>query len=248
MKDQLYQLSVLRRRQEAGDRAAGGSAADDRSAPAPAGPRFGVGEIVTNTGGGAYTITEQWWDPSGSGQWSDATAPLGYVQVVARDYLERDTGVTGDFVRFWEQRATGGAMEVIIDVGGTDGDEQESVSEHAGLALAEARWYDVKDEGTGTITLSSADWRGRLLMYHAAWETEPISRPLANTEDGTFVLYGVAATKVTIVSKSIGGDLADLYVDGTDGGKLKIDLTDNGNYGHFAFLVQATDDIEPADS
>ena len=242
MKDLLHQLDVLRRRQQ--------PAPDPAEPPLPGAGmlRFGVAKVVSNAGGGAYTVTEQWWDPSGSGQWADATAPLGYVQAAARDCRNRDSGAAGDYVRFWEQRATGGGLEVLVDVTGTDGEEQETVTTHAGIALAVAAWYDVADEGTGTITLSSADWRGRLITYNASWQAEPVSRPLANTEDGTSALDGAANTKVTIVTKNINGDVADVYVDGTDGGKLKIDLTDNGNYGHFVFLVQATDVIEPAGS
>jgi len=242
MKNLLHQLNVLRLRAERPSRP------DQPPAPGAGVLRFGTAKIVSNSGGGSYVVTEQWWDPSGSGQWADATAPLGYVQASARDCRNRDTGAAGDTVHFWEQRATGGGLEVLIDVTGTDGDDQQAVAAHAGIALAAAAWCDIKDEGTGTLTLSAADWRGRLITHNVAWEAEPISRPLANTADGTFVLDGLANTKVTVVTKNISGDVADVYVDGTDGGKLKVDLTDNGNYGHFALLVQATAVIEPAGS
>ena len=246
MKGLPHQLDTLRRRTGAAALAAARDGNGERPIATPTALRFGVAKITSATGGGAYTITEQWYDPSGSGQWTNATDPLGYVLAAGRDYRDRDTGAANDVVRFWEQRAIGGGLELLIDVADTDEQEQENVVEHAGVALAVAGWLDIDEEGTGTITLSEADWRGRLIRYNAAWEDEPIGRPLANTEDGTFVLDILAGAATTVISKSINGDLADLYVDGTDSGKLKIDLTDNGNYGHFAFLVQATDFIEPA--
>jgi len=239
-----HQLDTLRRRDQV-ERYAG---VDERPIPTGAPLRFGVAKIASNAGGGGYTVTEQWYDPSGSGEWANATAPLGYVQASARDYLDRDTGAADDLVRFWEQRASGGGLEVLIDVIDTEGEEQETIVARAGVARAAAGWYDIADEGTSTLTLSEADWRGRLIRYAIAWDNEPISRPLSNTEDGVFVLDGAASSTVTIVTKSVSGDTIDVYVDGTDDGALKLQLTDNGNYGHVAFLVQATDTIEPPGS
>ena len=119
MTDLTHQLSLLRHRQEAAEAAMEVPSVAERPVPEAEVTRFGVAKIVSNAGGGEYTVTEQWWDPSGAGQWSDATAPLGYVQATARDYRNCDWGQVGTRVMFWEQRATGGALEVLIDLTGS---------------------------------------------------------------------------------------------------------------------------------
>lgn len=80
----------------------------------------GVAKIVTNDGGGAYTITEQWYRSavgSVAAAWENATAPEGYVSASARDINGTPTGAQNERVRFWEQRKVGGGLELLIELG-----------------------------------------------------------------------------------------------------------------------------------
>jgi len=134
----------------------------ERPVPEAEVTRFGVAKIVSNAGGGEYTVTEQWWDPSGAGQWSDATAPLGYVQATARDYRNCDWGQVGTRVMFWEQRATGGALEVLIDLTGSP----EGLAQADGIHKVLDKWVDIT-QGTDKTYIDDADddWRGRAVWY-----------------------------------------------------------------------------------
>ena len=121
----------------------------------------------------------------------------------------------------------------------------------SGTGCFAADWYDIEAEGSKTIPISEVDWRGRLVVVEYAYEHEPISLPLANTNRKITVLAAAGGAAVTVLHASplnIGGDTVDMYIDGTDSGKLKIDLVDNGNFGHFVFWAKATDDIEPPPS
>lgn len=81
--------------------------------------RHGVAQIDSNDADGAYTITEQVWNPdAGPAAWEDGVAPVSYVDQTARDYQDRDLGVVDRYVRFWEQRSKTGVLEVLIDVMG----------------------------------------------------------------------------------------------------------------------------------
>jgi len=115
----IRQLVALRREQAAAD-------ATTRWAPYTEQPvsganvlRFGVARIVSNDGDGQYKITEQWWNPNASPPaWEDAKKPVGYVEAAARDYGNCTLGVDGLRVLFWEQRAKGGSLELLIDAAG----------------------------------------------------------------------------------------------------------------------------------
>jgi len=80
----------------------------------------GVARIVSDEGDGAYTITQQWWNPASSG-YDDAVWPAGLEQAEARDFLGRGGGQEDQLVRFWTQEAKGGHREVLIDLGGPPG-------------------------------------------------------------------------------------------------------------------------------
>jgi len=80
--------------------------------------RSGLAKIVTNEEDGVYTVTEQRRDTADDA-WEDAVAPLGYVDAIARDYLDRDYGTVGQLVRFWEHRRKAGSLDLLIDVVGT---------------------------------------------------------------------------------------------------------------------------------
>ena len=84
----------------------------------------GVAKLASNDGGGAYKITQLWWNPGAdpSARYDDAVAPAGVVNQAARDYLNRASGVPGAaadprIVPFWTQRRKGGRTEFLIDVG-----------------------------------------------------------------------------------------------------------------------------------
>ena len=81
--------------------------------------RHGVAQIDSNDGSGAYTITERVWNPNAdTPAWEDGVAPVSYVSKAARDYQDRPGGIVDQTVTFWEQRATDGTLEVLIDVSG----------------------------------------------------------------------------------------------------------------------------------
>ena len=82
--------------------------------------RQGMARIDANDGGGAYTITEMWWDPPAE-QWTAAGGPPGLVEVDAADYSLCPHGQGGQVVRFWEHRALGGEVVRLIDASGTEG-------------------------------------------------------------------------------------------------------------------------------
>ena len=79
--------------------------------------RSGLAKIVTNEEDGVYTVTEQRRDAADYA-WEDAVSPLGYVDAVARDYLDRDYGTVGQLVRFWEHRRKAGSLDLLIDLVG----------------------------------------------------------------------------------------------------------------------------------
>ena len=92
--------------------------AEDRPEPQRQAMIAGVARIVTNDGDGDYTITQQWWDQDADPPaWSDAVSPSGLVDGEAQDINQRDDGVVGRVVRFWQGRNMSGAIETWIDTG-----------------------------------------------------------------------------------------------------------------------------------
>ena len=75
--------------------------------------RTGVAKIISNDGGGTYTITEQVWTGYA---WANGTAPGHYVNVSARDYNSSTAGCVDDIVFFWEQYDEDGTIELIVKV------------------------------------------------------------------------------------------------------------------------------------
>jgi len=162
MNDDARREALLRRGREAADLARRASAAAETPRPPTEALRFGVAEIVGNDGGGAYTVDEQWWRASGGGAWCAATRPLGYAAAAARDYRNDDGGKAGQLVRFWEQRAAGGAIEVLLDVASTP----EGVARATGVERALDLWIDVTQSTSKTyLDDPGDDWRGRALWY-----------------------------------------------------------------------------------
>ena len=76
--------------------------------------RSGIAKIITNTGDGDYTITEQW---SNGTAFVNATAGAGLSAVVATDFRQRDHGIAGQSVRFWQTRTTSDEICTLVDVG-----------------------------------------------------------------------------------------------------------------------------------
>jgi len=76
-------------------------------------PRIGCGRIVSNDGGGVYTITELHWDGTAA---QDAQAPGYLLQAAARDYLGRAAGQIGDVVHWWRQFRQDGTAEIVCDI------------------------------------------------------------------------------------------------------------------------------------
>jgi len=82
--------------------------------------RQGMAQIDANDGGGAYTITELWWDPLEE-QWTAAEGLPGLVEAEATDYALNPVGQAEQKVWFREVRALGGEVCRFIDVSGTEG-------------------------------------------------------------------------------------------------------------------------------
>jgi len=106
------------RRQQAALNAARRSGIDDGPAARDVTLSQGVARIVSNDGGGDYTITQQWWDQSASPPaWADAAAPGGLVSAEAREINARTGGRPGQKVHFRCEHNKGGGTETWIDLG-----------------------------------------------------------------------------------------------------------------------------------
>lgn len=82
--------------------------------------KSGIAEIDTDEGSGAYTVTEQIWDPdAGPAAWIDAQTLISGSD--ARDFNNSDAGTVGQKVRFWEQVDDNYDTEILIDVSSTVG-------------------------------------------------------------------------------------------------------------------------------
>ena len=144
MKHVIRQLLAFRREQVATEDAATLAPYSEQPTSSPPALRQGVAKIVSNDDGGQYTVTEQWWDAATS-SWQDAVGPVGHVQASARDYRQRDTAQPGAIVPFWEQRARGGGLELLIDIG----------AEHVWWGKATSDWTS-----GNTVTLDPCDADG----------------------------------------------------------------------------------------
>jgi hypothetical protein len=98
-----------------------------------------------------------------------------------------------------------------------------------GEGLSVSAWVDVDGEGSKIRTISTADWRSRMVVYHIAWGQEPLQGgEFPNSETGQRVIYTADSTQPYVFTKSAGNDAVAAFIDGTDGGKLKLEI-DKGN-------------------
>ena len=106
--------------------------------------RQGMARIDANDGGGAYTITELWWDPKEK-QWTAAEGPPGLVEAEATDYALNPVGQAEQKVRFREVRALGGEVCRYIDVSGTQGRQKVAsfCAHYAGYNETTEAFYSV---------------------------------------------------------------------------------------------------------
>lgn len=190
--------------------------------------RCGVAEIVCNDGGGAYTVTEQWHDAAEPPAWTDAAGAGVLAEAPARDFGDRTDGDPGDLVFFWQQRRGGGQIETLLDVGPA----ADGLVERVKVA------YHWKDDGTpnpttDVVTVDERDWRGYwvLVMGHCGYGPPSGMNDAGNckapTAGGSYQHWH----KVDDVNANleyaywgIGSNLLQgtLFVDGPDGGKLKL--------------------------
>ena len=94
MSSRMHPLDVLRRRRTAADAAGESPSLAERPVPAAEACRCGVAKIASNTGSGAYTITEQWW--IGGDNQSGGIAFLRQLDAKLRPYASRFTGGDND--------------------------------------------------------------------------------------------------------------------------------------------------------
>jgi hypothetical protein len=92
-------------------RAAGGDVVRDDPVDRLEVLRQGLARIVDDSGGGEYTITEQWYNVDDD-QWQDASAPVGLVEEDAGDC--RVGADSGQLVPFWEVRSIGGTVRRFV--------------------------------------------------------------------------------------------------------------------------------------
>jgi len=161
MTEDLRDLRDDDRARQAAEAAARGRA-DEPPIPEVYVPRAGVMKITSDDGDGAYTCTQQRWDPSANsaaGGWEAGEKPVYLVGVTCRDYRSRATGVADQYVRFWEQLATDGTREYLIDVTPEDTAFAVMLTKDGGLSGGEAQecgyTYTVKDL-TETVTFDTA--------------------------------------------------------------------------------------------
>jgi len=98
----------------------------------PHGLRFGLCQIDSNDGGGAYTVTQLIWEPGAPGYHVATSTGEGLYNQSARDMGNRATAVAGSTpVFFWQQKTKGSTTEVVIDIGC----EEEAIGSIKGWAL-----------------------------------------------------------------------------------------------------------------
>lgn len=215
------------------------------------GYRHGVAVIDdASDGDGTYTITEQQWNGSA---WIDGTAPACLDGADARDIAERDTGEDGDYVPFWEQRAVGGGVDILIDVGGSVGE----IADQTGISVWSLKHVDVNlsDDLTHYYTLDTRDWRGRHVWVSALWldgatGADPGESDLwtwfTRTDSNGPVLAramtyaGAVCSRIHNIMANASGDDLSAYVaiDGTDSGKLKLEV-DNADGNRYQIWIRA---------
>ena len=278
MTNDMYRLLDNHHASQAAAAAALRPVADECCAETGWGARAGVARIMANDAGGYYTVTEQRWN-SATSQWQDANEPPGYVARTARDCSGQSSGTVGQHVRFWEQRAKGGALELLIDLGaeGTHkvmvsyndttpdylaakladfpGDETYIAADFVGqndggnetitVKIAKSHVQAAVDTGmehyvdtrvqataAGTVTVHEGNWMGRAIILH--WNDYCGTLSQSNSDvwhlsagaSGDRWETGFVGPNATgqhyLVDSSVSAATLRVYVDGNDGGKLKV--------------------------
>ena len=191
--------------------------------------------IVSNAGGGAYTLHAQRWDPS-----SHAFADVSYedphgqygADVTGYDHLGRDDGAADSVVPGWQIWA--GQWVTLIDTAAP------GTSSMAGLYAQ--RWVDLLDTTADgdTYTLDESDWRGRSVVLFVAYYEgdESAAKSGWNWIEPHGVGFGVIVgpdCEVPIATAQwdmLGADTVQVILDCADGGKLKLKATDDFTNQH----------------
>ncbi|MCY2927813.1 MAG: hypothetical protein NT031_20710 [Planctomycetota bacterium] len=215
-------------RAEADARAGGGSA--DQAGRAGSGFHCGVARIVSNDGDGNYTVTEQWADASDPPAWIDAAGTGVLVNAPARDLDKGQGGQADQLVFFWRQRRGGGKIETLLDVPPDNGPlERLTVAYH---------WEDdgAPNPTENIVTIDTRDWRRFWVQVMAHYthgapavmnDNNQCHVPTAQAAywhffktaeiDSNTVFPYYYVSQLTPVQAKV-----KLYVDGADGGKLKL--------------------------
>jgi hypothetical protein len=116
----------------------------------------GVVRIDANDDGGAYTVTQVFWDASCAGY--VPAVGCGLVGASARELNNDDGGAAGDVVPFWTQAKVGGGFEVVVDVTRTF-----AAGAGDGVAASGVWWIDATQcNQKREDYLGDRDWRGRV--------------------------------------------------------------------------------------
>jgi len=204
-----------------------GGSRGDQAGHTPGAFRCGVARIVSNGGSGAYTITEQWHDTSDPPEWTDAVGPGVLVAAAARDFGDCEDGEADQLVLFWQQRKGGGQIETLLSVP-RPGEALER------LEIA----YHWKDDGEpnpteNVATIDERDWRRYWvrIMGHCSYgppsgmnDNDKCKVPTAGGNYQHFHKVDDVDYPFEYAYWGIGHALLQwsLFVDGTDGGKLKL--------------------------
>lgn len=183
------------------------SPADEQGLPRPYVHRHGLAEIVSNDGGGNYTITAQVWDDDGAA-WEDSDDD-GMASASARDVSALASGSYGDKVYFWEQDDAYGGVELLIDL-----------RQSAGIAGGVDKWIRWTD--AGDCQIDAGDWRGKAFDVRCLYYGGNVSN--ANTSVWTDIGY----VQVAMVGASSSG-LETVYLETTPGGStVKVQVKATG--------------------
>lgn len=254
--DSVRELLARERQRQAAEAEAGRNPGPEFIADHGARLRQGVAVIVSNTGGGGYTVTEELWTGAA---YAAGELPVRYVARAARDYRNRDTGSVSDIVVWWEQRQQDGVLEVLIDVepdyysgysgyGGHSGysgySGYSAYSGYSGVTGAGFSLYTckrVKFTQAGSADLDLNDWRGRDPFF--------VIDSTSNAAPNDVVWSGVAThDNGTVIGTAYVAAIVDWFTALPDGHgndiRLSVDCTDVGNPGKL--VLRCTDYFQDA--
>jgi hypothetical protein len=177
--------------------------------------RSGVAKIVSNDGGGEYTITAQLW---GGSAWEDSLDD-SLVEAGAREPNADASLVADTLVFFFEQeQATGGPELLIFSPSSSQG----------GID----KWANFT--GDGFVTISSADWRGYMLPVSVvAYDGSEAS---ANSGQWIELANDAILAQVGMSGEAASTSQTTLWREGT-GRSIEVFVDNAGSFGNSGCII-----------